>query len=296
MKMVFQRLIGIFLGLSLFLVGCASAVPVLPPKTSIPTLTPVPLATPESLPPTAQKIEPTPEGCLEVSGSLEKRVIATTLLAKPMRYIVYRPPCYEANQTQRYPVLYLLHGQNYDETQWLRIGAARILDRLIASGKVQPYLIVVPFDYSYKQPSEYKFEEAFTQLLIPEIDLTYRTLTEVSQRAIGGLSRGGAWALRLGLRHPELFGSIGGHSPAIFYADMDTLPTRLLSIPAEQRPRIWLDAGDKDSEYLTVQTFEKLLNKQNLPHEWHTYLGWHDEVYWSAHVEEYLRWYAEAWK
>jgi enterochelin esterase-like enzyme len=213
-----------------------------------------------------------------------------------MRYNVYLPPCYRAMQPQRYPVLYLLHGQNYDEGQWLRIGAASTLDRLITSGDVPPIIIVMPFDYSYKQPTEYKFEEAFIQLLIPQIDATYRTLTNAPHRAIGGLSRGGAWAIRLGTRHPDMFGAIGGHSPSVFYADMQTLPVRLLNIPSDQLPRIWLDAGDSDSEYETVASFEQFLNKHNVPHEWHAYIGWHDEAYWSAHVGEYLRWYTEEWK
>jgi len=238
----------------------------------------------------------TPQGCRETTGLIDKGVITTKLLDKPMRYNVYLPPCYSTAQPKRYPVLYLLHGQNYDESQWLRLGAASALDRLIASQAVPSFIIVMPFDYSYKQPTEYGFEEAFIQLLIPQIDLTYRTFKDASQRAVGGLSRGGAWAIRLGTRYPELFGAIGGHSPSIFYVDMDTLAVRMFSIPSDQLPRIWLDAGDSDSEYETVTSFEKFLTQNNIPHEWHGYIGWHDEAYWSAHVEEYLRWYAEEWK
>jgi enterochelin esterase-like enzyme len=297
----FRRLTGLFLLIGLLLPGCTPPQPVSPSNTPVspsaalvkqPTLT----APPASPSPTPLKTTPTSAGCRETTGTIEKGIITTTLLDKPMRYNVYLPPCYHAAQTRRYPVLYLLHGQGFDEDQWLRIGAASALDRLIASGDAPPFIIVMPYDFSYKQPTEYKFEETFTQLLIPQIDMTYRTFTPASQRAIGGLSRGGAWAIRLGTRHPELFGAIGGHSPSIFYADMQTLPLRLLNMPAEQLPRIWLDAGDSDSEYETVVPFEQFLNKNNIPHEWHAYIGWHDETYWSAHVEEYISWYAEEWK
>jgi enterochelin esterase-like enzyme len=298
---LFRRLAGFSLLFGLLLPGCASPLPVSPPDTPVPAtarpaINPIPTQTIAFLTPTAPKASSTPAGCRETTGSLEKDVIATTLLDKPMRYNVYLPPCYSTMQPRRYPVLYLLHGQNYDEEQWLRLGVASTLDRLIASGEVAPFIVVMPFDYSFKQPTEYKFEEAFTQLLIPQIEINYRTFKAASQRAIGGLSRGGAWAIRLGTRHPELFGAIGGHSPSIFYADMQTLPIRLLKIPAEQFPRLWLDAGDSDSEYQTVVSFEQFLSKHNLPHEWHGYVGWHDETYWSAHVDEYLRWYAEEWK
>lgn len=212
-----------------------------------------------------------------------------------MTYNVYLPPCFTFDKGKHYPVLYLLHGQNYDESQWIRLGAASSLDRLIAAGEVPPFIIVMPFDYSYKQPNEYNFEQVFVQLLIPQIDRTYRTLADAPHRAVGGLSRGGAWAIRLGTRHPELFGAIGGHSAAIFYVDEQSLNGRLLKIPASQMPRIWLDMGDSDSEADVIKPFEQFLTQNNIPHELHIYVGWHDEKYWSAHVAEYLRWYAANW-
>ncbi len=239
---------------------------------------------------------PTPPGCTETAGQVEKDVIETDLLTKPLRYNVYLPPCYSAETGRRYPVLYLLHGQNFDEQQWLRIGAASAADELIQRREMPAFIIVFPYDHSFKQPTEYRFEEALLTLLIPQIDANYRTRPEASQRAIGGLSRGGAWAIRLGTRHPDVFGAIGGHSPAIFYSDMDTLPVRLRDADKDNFPRIFLDAGDKDVEYANIVQFEAFLNQMNIPHEWHSYLGFHDEKYWSAHVEEYLRWYADGWQ
>jgi enterochelin esterase-like enzyme len=93
-----------------------------------------------------------------------------------------------------------------------------------------------------------------------------------------------------------LFGAIGGHSPAIFLVDDKALRRNLLTIPVSQVPRIWLDAGDSDSEYTVILRFEEFLSKNNIPHEWHTYIGWHDEKYWSAHVKSYLIWYAQDWR
>jgi enterochelin esterase-like enzyme len=255
-----------------------------------PTQTPVPTETPTPVPPTLAPV------CTETTGSLDKGVITTTQLDKPMRYIVYLPPCYTFDEKQRFAVLYLLHGQNSTEEQWIRVGAVTAADQIISAKEAPPFIIVFPFDYSYKQPAEYKFEEVFINLLIPQIDSTYRTQTEVSQRAVGGLSRGGAWALRLGTRHPELFGAIGGHSPAIFYTDEKPLFKRLLEIQPDQLPRIWLDAGSNDSEYNVIVPFEQFLSENNIPHEWHEYQGWHDEKYWSAHVKEYLLWYTRNWK
>ena len=46
----------------------------------------------------------------------------------------------------------------------------------------------------------------------------------------------------------------------------------------------------------SIMQFENLLSEYQVPHEWHMYSGDHSETYWSAHVMEYLQWYAEGWK
>ncbi len=270
-----------------------------PSPTPTPTLTSPASATPTQIPPsptfTPIPASPTPENCPETSGRLERGLIETKLLDKPMRYAVYLPPCYDFG-TENLPVLYLLHGQNYDEEQWIRIGAVDVADRLIRAGESSPFIIVFPYDYSFKQPTEYKFAQVFLEMLIPQIDAAYRTRTEAASRAIGGLSRGGAWAIHLGTRNPQVFGAVGAHSPAVFFSDMTTLRLRLRDADRETFPRIYIDVGLQDSEYDSALMFAKLLDEMNIAHEWHAYIGFHEEKYWSAHIEEYLRWYAEGWK
>src|SRR3954463_2047316 len=64
------------------------------------------------------------------------------------RLTVYTPPGYDANAQTRYPVLYLFHGANADETAWTRLGNVNlILDNLLAAKKIQPFLVVMPFGY-----------------------------------------------------------------------------------------------------------------------------------------------------
>jgi enterochelin esterase-like enzyme len=252
--------------------------PTLPP---LPTSLPTPTQTPD---------------CRALPGQLVDGVVNTTLLAKPMTFHVYLPPCYADEQAQRYPVLYLLHGQTYNEDQWIRLGVPTTADRLIAAGQVTPFIVVFPYDYSYLQPWQYPFEQVFMQLLVPQIDTTYRTLPDAAHRAVGGLSRGGAWALHLGLRHPDVFGAIGGHSAAIFYSDAGTLPITVRDIPANQLPRIYLDAANDDSELKSSENIRQMLDNFKVPYEWHESPGFHDEAYWGAHVEDYLRWYAGPWQ
>ncbi|PWH12364.1 MAG: hypothetical protein DDG60_13485 [Anaerolineae bacterium] len=261
-----------------------------PVSSATATFTPRPFASTNTSP----FASPTSQVCTEGSGRLERDLIETALLDKPMRYAVYLPPCYDFGEN--FPVLYLLHGQNYDEDQWIRIGAVEVADRLISAAQTPPFIIVFPYDYSYLQPTEYEFARVFLQMLIPRIDSLYRTHPQAAFRAIGGLSRGGAWAIHLGTRHPDVFGAIGAHSPAVFYTDMTTLRLRLRDAPRETFPRVYIDVGRYDSQYQTALQFARLLDEMNLPHEWHEYLGFHEEQYWSAHVEEYLRWYAEGWQ
>ncbi len=254
--------------------------------------------TPTLPPASATPLIPTPsptESCLTQPGQFAKGAIDTALLDKPMTYTVYLPPCYTEETERHYPVLYLLHGQNAAEDQWIRLGATSITDQIIAAGEIPPFIIVFPYDYSFQQPKDYRFEDVFLNLLIPQVDATYRTLTQPAQRAIGGLSRGGAWALRMGIHHPDVFGVIGAHSPAIFYSDTNSLPLIVRDIPPAQLPRIFIDIGDSDSEFEVVERFKDFLNSHNIPHEWHEYIGFHDEKYWAAHVEGYLRWYAAGW-
>ena len=258
-----------------------------------PTLTPI-RVTPTSPIPDIP-ITPTEDTCPSVPGQIVKGVADSALLAKPMSYYVYLPPCYAEKPDVRYPTLYLLHGQTYNEDQWIRLGVPSVMDRLISAGEISPFLIVFPYDYTYLQPRQYPFEDVFMNTLIPQIDAAYRTIPDTAHRAIGGLSRGGAWALHLGIHHPDVFGAIGAHSPAIFYTDVGSLPLILRDIPQEQLPRLYVDIGDADEELYNILNFKKFLDEHDIPYEWHAYIGTHDETYWGAHVESYLKWYAEGW-
>jgi hypothetical protein len=68
-------------------------------------------------------------------------------LNTPRMFYVYTPPGYE-NNSQKYPVLYLLHGNGQIESSWLWTGHANvILDNLIADGKAKPMIVVMPYGH-----------------------------------------------------------------------------------------------------------------------------------------------------
>ncbi len=62
------------------------------------------------------------------------------------------------------------------------------------------------------------------------------------------------------------------------------------------RPKLWIDIGDLDMESTGALLFENTLTYNNYLHEFHRFSGEHTEEYWSAHAEDYLRWYTRDWQ
>jgi enterochelin esterase-like enzyme len=206
-------------------------------------------------------------------------------------FYVYFPPCYEASQ-KRYPVLYLLHGMNADDTQWLNLGLAKTADALIGAGAMPPLIIVLPRDPDIRQPAESEFDEWLLNDLLPWIDGTYRT--NPNHRGLGGISRGGAWAVHIGLQHPERFQALGWHSPEIFWGDAQKIPRWLEAMPRQAIPQVYMDAGNNDTSLPRARWLQAQLRAFGVPHEWRLTLGYHEEKLWRAHLAEYLRWYGQA--
>jgi enterochelin esterase-like enzyme len=241
---------------------------------------------------------PTPLTCLEAGGRVITDTLESELLPQPLDYRIYLPPCYDELEDQRYPVLYLIHGQSFNDDQWQRLGATEIADRLVGRGELPPFIIVMPRDRIWLEPAEDPFGQALVEELIPHIDAAYRTIPERAARTVGGLSRGGAWALHLGLSEWETFGAVGLHSGFAFQSDIAHVKLWLDAIPLEQMPRFYLDVSDNDRPEIAQSAtwFERLLTERGIAHEWYLFPGYHEETYWAAHVEQYLRWYAQGWK
>ncbi len=258
----------------------------LPPSTATVTFTPSPI------PPT---FTPTPLACLSQPGTIKQETIPFGDNLK-QDFLVYTPPCYSEMTELRYPVLYLLHGQTYSQDQWVRLGVPQVADGLIHSGQSVPFMIVFPDDYYWNAVPGAGFGDRLILDIIPYMDNNYRTLADREHRSLGGLSRGGGWTVQLGFEHPELFGALGLHSPGVFKDNAPYVERILKDMPEEIRPKLWLDVGDADRELKSIRDFEETLTRGNYFHEYHFYSGDHSEDYWGRHVEEYLRWYVQAWQ
>ena len=156
-------------------------------------------------------------------GDLTHHFYHSAIAGDDRDYWVYTPANYDPKRKEAYPVLYLLHGLGDDASGWIESGAANvILDNLIAQGKAKPMIMVNPLGYGNgKGPSGAMQEDmlpsyARTVLeeVMPQVEKTYHVTKDRTQRAIAGLSMGGAEATLTGLNHLDQFAWIGSFSGA----------------------------------------------------------------------------------
>jgi enterochelin esterase-like enzyme len=243
---------------------------------------------------------PTPTshlGCQEQHGSISNFQVLEKGFAKAMDVNIYLPPCYSESYAHGYPVLYLIHGQSFSDDQWIRLGVPETADAYFISGQLKPFIVVMPRDEYYLEPwFQSSFGDNLVKGLVPWVDSHYHTCTQRSCRAIGGLSRGATWAVVLGMTYWQEFGTIGAHSlPDSPYTEATTRDH--FKLMADQGyPRLSVDVGDLDGYRTGTLKFVAYLEKYHIPFAWNLNHGSHDEVYWHAHVPEYVLWYGQAWK
>jgi len=151
-------------------------------------------------------------------------------LARHRRMHVYTPPGYESNNT-KYPVFYLLHGAGDSDEAWTSVGRAGIiLDNLIAAGKAQPMIVVMPAGHTNGPtpgvgapappltiaPGQAdEFTQDFNAAIRPYIEKHYRVRTGRENRAIAGLSMGGSQTLNIAIPGLTDYAYIGVYSSGI---------------------------------------------------------------------------------
>lgn len=241
-------------------------------------------------------------------GTLIRMWYPSTEYKTDRRLTVYTPPGYE-NSQKKYSVLYLLHGSGGDEEGWVEFGRAPyILDNLIAQGKIEPMIVVMPngnpkqaaagetkenFNYrpilSQFMPNfaDGSYEESFNEI-VRFIDSRFRTRAEKAGRAIAGLSMGGYHSLLISANHPDLFDYVGLFSPGTpasrpldstrrAYKNLD----EKFSLQKKKGYKLyWIGIGNTDFLYGGMQTHRKRLDKLQFPYTYveseggHTWSNW----------------------
>jgi enterochelin esterase-like enzyme len=241
-----------------------------------------------------------------------KKTLWSEALGREMPYQVYLPSGYETNTVERYPVLFMLHGLGGDYSTWEHDGLFARASELIAEGDIPPMIIVTPegergywIDHAYGGP---RYGTYLAHDLVGIIDSEYRTLGSREFRAIGGMSMGAHGALQIAMNNPDEFGVVGAHSVALrtkqeafaFFGDEqyfkahDPVSLCQKDQATARRMDIWIDIGASDPWIMAASRFHEQLLSTNIPHDWTVLNGGHDDSYWAANMDRYLRFYGES--
>lgn len=155
-----------------------------------------------------------------VSFMLNSNALQNTGGEDPNRKVsVYLPPNYDGS-TQRYPVIYYLHGFMGKDNIFPQM--QKILDEGIARQKIKPFIFVQADQYTLFEGSFYSnssltgnWDEFEAKELVTYMDKNYRTLPNRESRGIAGHSMGGYGAFKIGMLHPDVFSSIYALSPGL---------------------------------------------------------------------------------
>jgi enterochelin esterase family protein len=212
------------------------------------------------------------------------------------RLTVYTPPGYETNRSMRYPVLYLFHGANADENAWYRLGRANlILDNLLSTGKIQPFIVVMPFGYGVapggpQSDNTAKFGKDLIEDVIPYIETSYRTIADRNNRAIVGLSMGGGQAMSIGLNNIDLFSYVGGFSSGLGNAANYPKTYAKLVANADEANRrlklVWIGCGREDGQFRQSKSLSEFLTANKVKHTFRETEGAHTWMVWRRYLHE----------
>jgi putative tributyrin esterase len=229
----------------------------------------------------------------------------STALHRDMPYRVVLPA--RVAPGQKLPVVYLLHGGGGGFRDWTN-------DSDVARFAESGLLLVMPEgESSYYtnavDPAQDRYEDYIVSDLIADVESRFPALTGRSNRAIVGLSMGGFGAVKIALRHPELFAFVGGlssaidvprrafvfkrfeqsrHFSAIFgptgsQTRRDNDPFVLVrSANPDAAPYFFLTCGEQEGLLPSNREFDMLLAQRHFRHEFHTVPGGHDWNQWNG--------------
>jgi S-formylglutathione hydrolase FrmB len=148
-----------------------------------------------------------------LEGNLEGNAVDRDVL-------VFLPPSYEADPERRYPVVYALHGYSIGAEQWAQeIRVPQTIEGAFALG-AREMIVVLPDSKTMHNGSMYSssvttgdFERFIARDLVEYVEAHYRTIPDRRSRGLVGHSMGGYGATRIGMKHPDVFGSVYIMSP-----------------------------------------------------------------------------------
>lgn len=147
------------------------------------------------------------------AGTIMEMEFYSEVLGEFRSVKIYLPEGYDFSGTERYPVVYFLHGSNPNgyAPYWGTLPG--LLDDLIGTATINPIILVTPdgrggpYRGSYFINSDLygRYEDYTVYEVIDFIDRTFLTVSDRTGRGIMGHSMGGYGGMTLGLKHPDLY-------------------------------------------------------------------------------------------
>lgn len=242
-------------------------------------------------------------------GTVSKVWYYSPTIGKNRRMSVYFPAGYETSKA-KYPVLYLLHGSGGDEEAWHDLGRTiHILDNLIAEGKAEPMICVMPNGVVWndaapdwkadnmfhptltnsRSDSTKEVEESFPDI-INFVEKSFRVKKGYAYRAVAGLSMGGRQSYGLSRAHPTTFGYVGLFSGAGVPAENDAV---LDAVFAANPKLYWIGVGSADGVKQTSDKLYEYLQKkgytEKYPVEYYISDGGHTWRNWRVYLTTFAQ-------
>ena len=214
-----------------------------------------------------------------------------------------------------FPAFYLLHGLSDDHTVWVRrTSIERYVEHL-------PLIVVMPngergFYTDSKSNPKAAFETNLLRDLIGFVDNTFQTIPKRAGRVIGGLSMGGYGAVKIALKHPDLFCAAVSHSGALAFASRpfskddewgrewipvfgknpqggsEDIFALIERADRNSLPALRIDCGIDDFLIEDNRRLHQHLENLGIPHEYQEFPGEHNWAYWDEHVQEAIAFFA----
>lgn len=230
------------------------------------------------------------------------------------RMLVYLPTEYY-DTTACYPVFYLLHGAQGNETSWIIKGnLLHNIDSLTAHGLMEKSIVVLPNTNQHNNDRDYRksrikgaleaffendgmVEYAFVSDVVDKVDRTYRTIPTKESRAIAGLSIGALQSIHISANHPDLFDYVGMFSPMVhpvprpsahstFYHELKKKHKVQFADPPSL---YWVMIGRIDFFYPRMQAYHRYLQRNGYEHEYFTTPGGHQWYNWEEYCNLFMQ-------
>ena len=249
-----------------------------------------------------QAEEGVPYGIRDVPhGKVTHCTYRSTVLNDWRPLVVYTPAGYEASDKE-YPVLYLISGTTDTEETWYKVGKLNtILDNLIAAGKAEPMVVVMPYGNMGTTPMPTSmaatkmyatFAKELTECIMPYVQRNFRLVNDRDHRAIAGFSRGGGQALFTALSNPDKFAWLASYSAYLTPEMMDTCFPQYGANPSlinQGFKLLWYGVGTEDFLYEQVVKNRDYLDRKGIRHEDLTTGGGHTWMNARAYLNETLQ-------